>query len=149
MRRYPGENGIPIDAAAVADMQFVFGSNKAGIHGAGAARDAKMQYGAKEGVGEGPTGKAYALPTKNRQIQNVSLEEIKEAVDRFLDHARSHPHDTFQVTQVGTGLASWTKADIAPLFANAPRNCYFDSDWADVLPSHFKFWGTFPGNPNR
>ena len=39
---------------------FVFGSNLAGIHGAGAARQARKQFGAAIGIGEGLTGRSYA-----------------------------------------------------------------------------------------
>ena len=46
------------------DTIFVFGSNPEGRHGAGAAKIAREQFGAKYGVGEGLTGNAYALPTK-------------------------------------------------------------------------------------
>jgi len=42
---------------------FVFGSNLSGIHGAGAALFALRNYGAVYGIGAGPTGNAYAIPT--------------------------------------------------------------------------------------
>lgn len=44
---------------------FVFGSNPGGVHGAGAAKTARDMFGAQTGVGEGITGNAYALPTKD------------------------------------------------------------------------------------
>lgn len=44
---------------------FVFGSNPGGVHGAGAAKTARDMFGAQKGVGEGMTGNAYALPTKD------------------------------------------------------------------------------------
>lgn len=144
----------PITAADKADMIFVFGSNRAGVHGAGAAKDARDNHGARDGVGEGPSGKAYALPTKDRAIQTLSLEEIEAHIKKFLEFASLRPLDLFQITQVGTGLAGYTKAQIAPFFVNAPRNCYFDSEWSDILPSHAKVWGTYTGpgannNPNN
>ncbi len=43
---------------------FVFGSNPEGRHGAGAAKIALKEFGAKYGQGEGLQGNAYALPTK-------------------------------------------------------------------------------------
>lgn len=49
---------------------FVFGSNPGGIHGAGSARVAVNQFGAKYGQGEGLQGNAYALPTK--RIENIT-----------------------------------------------------------------------------
>ena len=45
-------------------MIFVFGSNKSGIHGAGAAKYALEHKGAQWGIGEGIVGESYALPTK-------------------------------------------------------------------------------------
>lgn len=57
------EGNVTPDANTV----FVFGSNPEGIHGAGAAKTAATQFGAQRGVGEGITGNAYALPTKDLQ----------------------------------------------------------------------------------
>ncbi len=55
---------------------FVFGSNRAGFHGAGAALFAKKFLGAEQGVGEGLTGRCYALPTKDENIKTLPLHEI-------------------------------------------------------------------------
>ncbi|ANJ20784.1 hypothetical protein HYO99_gp50 [Roseobacter phage RD-1410W1-01] len=123
-------------------MIFVFGSNKSGIHGAGAAAYAHKRLGAKWGVGEGMTGDCYALPTKGPKIEFIPLEEIKEAVDRFLKYASDHPNKDFKVTQVGCGLGGFTPADIAPLFYTHPENCHFDVKWHDYLPYGTKYWGT-------
>lgn len=57
------EGNITPDANTV----FVFGSNPEGKHGLGAAKTAREQFGAQYGVGEGMTGNAYALPTKDLQ----------------------------------------------------------------------------------
>jgi hypothetical protein len=102
---------------------FVFGSNRLGIHGAGAALRARNQHGAQTGVGEGPTGHAYAIPTKATPHTRLSLDEIRTGVDAFLTYARSKPELQFQVTRIGCGLAGYTDADIAPLFKDAPANC--------------------------
>lgn len=123
-------------------MIFVFGSNLAGIHGAGAAQYAHKHLGAKWGVGEGPTGQCYALPTKDRQIKDISLVRIKTHVDRFLEFAKDVPND-FKVTCVGCGLAKWTHKDIAPMFIGAPDNCYFDTLWEPWLGDKVSYWGTF------
>ena len=45
---------------------FVFGSNLAGRHGAGAALAALKDHGAIYGCGEGIQGQSYAIPTKDR-----------------------------------------------------------------------------------
>jgi len=42
---------------------FVFGSNLMGLHYGGAARAARLEHGAQNQVGFGPTGDAYAIPT--------------------------------------------------------------------------------------
>jgi hypothetical protein len=121
---------------------FVFGSNRAGRHGAGAAAYAHKSLGAEWGVGEGQTGQCYALPTKDRNIQSRSLKEVRESVDRFISYANNHPELTFQVKRIGYGLAGFKDSEIAPMFANSPDNCEFDSAWKHWLPTK-KMWGTF------
>ena len=56
---------------------LVFGSNCKGIHGAGSARVAAMAWGAKFGVGEGLTGRAYAIPTKETPYKRRLLSDVK------------------------------------------------------------------------
>lgn len=116
---------------------FVFGSNYAGRHGKGAARYAYKLYGAKWGIGEGPTGSAYAIPTKDFQLRPLPILSIKEAVTRFLQYAKSARHLEFFVTKVGCGLAGYSSAEIAPLFAGAPANCIFDPEWRSF---GFRVW---------
>lgn len=101
---------------------FVFGSNKAGIHGKGAALVAAQEWGAKRGVGEGVTGRAYALPTKRTPYVLLPLDEVSEAVQRFIAHALASPQKRFLLAKVGCGLAGFTERQIAPLFAKAPEN---------------------------
>ena len=108
---------------------FVFGSNRAGIHGAGSARCAERLYGAKWGVGEGPTGRAYAIPTKDENIKTLPLYKIKRHVDKFIEYATDHPEFTFKVTRIGCGLAGYEDKDIGPLFAGAPPNCTLPKGW--------------------
>lgn len=98
------------------DEVFVFGSNLAGRHGAGAALLAMRQFGAVYGQGEGAMGRSYALPTKDRRLRVLPLAEIEVGIVSFLGHARRRPAATFMVTQVGCGLAHYTPAEIAPLF---------------------------------
>ena len=95
---------------------FVFGSNEAGIHGAGAARVARDLFGAKMGKGVGRAGKTYAIPTKNHMIKTLDLNSIEKYVKKFIEEAKDYPYLTFLVTRIGTGLASYTDKDIAPLF---------------------------------
>jgi galactokinase/mevalonate kinase-like predicted kinase len=121
---------------------FVFGSNLAGVHGAGAALYAKQKYGAQLRVGVGRTGYAYAIPTKDHQIKTLPLDQIKPHVDEFIRYAKANPQYVFQVTRIGCGLAGYTDEDIAPMFKDAPSNCGLDPKWVkiinDMLVSHIQ-----------
>lgn len=123
-------------------MIFVFGSNLAGVHGAGAARYAMQSEGAMFGVGEGPTGNSYALPTKNRRIRTLPLITVESHVKAFLKHAKDNPQNTYKVTRIGCGLAGFKDEQIAPMFTGAPINCYFDTKWKDFLHSRANYWGS-------
>lgn len=101
---------------------FVFGSNLLGVHGAGAALDARKYFNAKPGNPEGPQGQAYAIPTKDTHFNALSLYEISKGVERFLSYAYAHPSTIFYVTPIGTGLAGYTLADIAPFFDQKTEN---------------------------
>jgi hypothetical protein len=110
-------------------MIFVFGSNRAGIHGAGAARDAWQKYGAKWDHGEGLMGQSYAIPTKDHNIQKLPLEEVAKHVEKFVLFAWERNDLRFFVTRLGCGLAGFTDDEIAPLFADAPPNCVLPKGW--------------------
>lgn len=111
---------------------FVFGSNKRGIHGAGAAKVARYRYGARLGVGIGRTGNAYAIPTKripSREMRQLPLEEIAGYVSDFIKYAQEHPELRFKVAKIGCGLAGYTEREIAPMFSDAPANCDLPEGW--------------------
>lgn len=110
-------------------MIFVFGSNRAGRHGKGAALHAKQFKGAKNGQGEGLQGSSYAIPTKDEHLQTLPLDQIQAHVDRFLEFARDHPDMVFEITRIGCGLAGYRDQDIAPMFENAPKNCQLPRGW--------------------
>ena len=122
---------------------MVFGSNEAGIHGAGAAKFAMRHFGAEYGKGIGHVGRSYAIPTKDKRIRTLSIGMIAGYVNDFIKYAKQHPELTFQVTQIGCGLAGYEASEIAPLFKDAPSNCYFDMKWRPWLPETAKYWGTY------
>lgn len=111
------------------DPIFVFGSNLAGRHGAGAARFALQWRGAVAGQGEGPYGDSYALPTKDAELRPLPLARVRHHIEDFLTYAELHPELKFQVTRVGCGLAGFKDEQIAPLFFDAPDNCYLPGIW--------------------
>lgn len=108
---------------------FVFGSNLAGRHGAGAALDARRLHGAVYGCGEGMSGYSYAIPTKDHALKPRSLDEIRQSVQTFLDFARETPEAIYQVTRIGCGLAGFKDHEIGPMFAGAPANCELPKNW--------------------
>lgn len=98
---------------------FVFGSNERGGHGRGAAYQA-MKWGAKWGQASGLQGRTYGIPTKDKYIKSsLSVKEIDSYVKEFISFAKSNPHLTFLVTEIGCGLAKHSPKDIAPLFSEA------------------------------
>ena len=110
---------------------FVFGSNLAGKHGSGAAKDAKEKYGAIYGQGEGIQGKSYGIPTKDTNIKTLPLSVIAWHVLVFKIYARQHPNQPFFVTRIGCGLAGYEDKDIAPFFKDAPSNCRLPIGWRE------------------
>lgn len=110
---------------------FVFGSNLAGIHGAGAAKTAMLQYGASYGQGQGLQGLSYAIPTKDYNIKTLPLGLIKVYVEKFKEFARNFSEHKLIVTRIGCGLAGYTDSDIAPMFVGSPANCYMPPEWVE------------------
>ena len=115
------------------DDVFVFGSNLAGRHGAGAAKFARMNAGAIYGNGVGMQGGSYAIPTKDTKIKTLTINEIQEYVDQFITFALTNPHKTFYVTPIGTGLAGYGHFQIAPMFCGASENVLLPPQWREFL----------------
>ena len=109
---------------------FVFGSNLAGMHGGGAARRARLRFGAKIGQGVGLQGQSYAIPTMLGDTDTIS-----PYVDDFVEFAETRPELRFLVTRIGCGLAGFDPEDIAPLFREAMgvKNIYLPKDFWDEL----------------
>lgn len=112
---------------------FVFGSNTAGRHGKGAALEARRKHGAIYGQGDGLQGNSYAIPTKNGALIPLPLSAIAISVSKFIQFARDNPFMIFNISRVGCGLAGYTPAQIAPLFAGIPDNCILPADYDEVI----------------
>lgn len=128
----------------LAKMVFVFGSNEAGVHGAGAARVAhnirKMPF----GKSYGHYGECFAIPTKDEFIkESLPLRNIQAYVSGFQAYAIGKRKVDFQVTMIGCGLAGLLSEDIAPMFRGSPGNCYFDTEWKMYLGNTYNYWGTY------
>ncbi len=111
---------------------FVFGSNTAGIHGAGAAKQARKQFGARSGCGDGLTGRTYALPTVDfrygRLVQRFEV-DLDDSIARFLEFATEHPELEFLLTKVGCGLAGFSEEFMRAKFVDVPKNVVKPEGW--------------------
>ena len=115
------------------DEIFVFGSNLAGRHGAGAAKVA-TKFGAVYGVGYGLAGNSFAIPTKDIVLDVLPLPTIQAFVDDFLKFARmTFNTQKFFMTRIGCGLAGYYDEQIAPMFRGAPVNINFPENWKPFL----------------
>jgi hypothetical protein len=122
LTKYHPDKTVPLG-----DEIFVFGSNLAGIHGAGAAKEA-VRFGAKRGFSTGQQGNSYGIPTKDFNINTLPLEDIELHIQNFVSYTKIKPDKQFFVTRVGCGLAGFSDEQIAPLFADA-QNCSFAEEW--------------------
>ena len=110
---------------------FVFGSNLAGRHGKGAAKNAMRFYGAIYGRGTGLQRRSYAIPTKDENLEPMELRDIVPYIHEFVDFTRKSEF-SFLVTPVGTGLRGLPDEAIAPHFKGA-INCWFTRTWEPFL----------------
>lgn len=113
---------------------FVFGSNQAGSHGAGAALTA-MQWGAIAGFGEGLYGQTYALPTKDARIRTRHLADIYESLINLFMCISHTPEKHFLITKVGCGLAGLSEKEVAPMFRTFMElgNCSLPQEFIDII----------------
>ncbi len=109
---------------------FVFGSNILGEHTGGASLTAYKKFGAEWGIGFGPTGQCYAIPTMQGDI-----ESIRPYVDKFIEYAKTHPNNRFLVTRLGCGYAGFSDDEMAPLFTDAfdLPNVHLPEKWRNII----------------
>ena len=129
------------------DTIFVFGSNPEGVHGAGSAKVARLQFGAIYGQGEGLQGNAYGLPTTILNYDSfgwvpysrkMTMEEITEHIKKMYECARQHPDKKFKVAYRNqpdeVTLCGYSGREMMSCFKNAcrgdyPENVYFSEEW--------------------
>lgn len=122
------ENITKLDANEI----FVFGSNTAGRHGRGAAKQALDQFGAVYGVGEGITGQCYAFPTldgSNGTLTQLPMQAMQRSRDRLYDICTTLPELSFLLTKVGCGLAGYPEELMQSLFTDPPQNLVLPLGW--------------------
>ncbi len=126
------------------DVVFVFGSNPEGRHGAGAAKIAKLYFGAVYGQGEGLQGRSYAIPTKdlrvkqNNGFKSIPSGEITKSIRRMYSVARQHPEKKFMIAYRNTytrSLNGYTGIEMIRMFIDAgpiPENIWFSMEWINT-----------------
>lgn len=114
---------------------FVYGSNLAGRHGKGAALTAYKKFGATWGRMHGMDNNSYGIPTKDKDLNTLPIDQISRYVQNFIHDAAINIDYTFYVTAIGTGLAGYSAEQIAPLFAGAIdlENVYLPQEFWNVL----------------
>ena len=117
---------------------FVFGSNPEGRHGAGAAKVARLHFGAVYGRGEGLQGRSYALPTKDLRVpglRSIPAGAITENIRRMYACPREHPDLDFKVAYRNTyarSLNGYTGIEMIRMFIDAgpiPGNVVVSEEW--------------------
>lgn len=138
------------------DEVFVFGSNPEGRHGAGAAKIAKIKFGAIYGKGRGLQGQSYALPTKNltagfeekisarKKIvyekageKSISKEQIKENIKEMYKLARKRKDLKFYIAYKNEtrNLNGYSSEEMFELFTDKlqiPKNIIFSDTFKDL-----------------
>ncbi len=130
MRKYTPENITELEENEI----FVFGSNLAGRHGAGAAKLALDKFGAIYGQGEGLQGRSYAFPTLDHKLKKFRKPEISLtfSIGALYGSCFKYPNLTFLLTKVGTGLAGYSEEYMKKLFKEIdyrPDNLVFPEGW--------------------
>lgn len=108
---------------------FVFGSNLTGKHAGGAALQAKEQFGAVEGIGEGLWGQSYAYPTLGEQLEKLSRRRLRLSTYRLYCYCYKNKDKEFLLTKVGCGIAGYSEERMKSLFRNNPPNLILPEDW--------------------
>ena len=123
---------------------FVFGSNLDGHHNAGAARTAYEKFGAEWGVGDGPTGRCYAIP-----VPHTDLGLMSPYIERFIDYAKAHPMNRFLLTRIGCGRAGHSDFDMAGLFRGCVgvHNISIPHEWLAGILVDVTLGFDVPDNP--
>lgn len=122
---------------------FVFGSNLKGWHDGGAARFALMNYGAKDGVAQGPTGNAYAIPTLDANLNQLDLLHLGGFVFEFKKEAETNPNVTYHLTPIGLGIAGYDVRDIAPMFLTMPKNVILPIEFQEFFLKDWYWYADF------
>lgn len=104
------------------DEVIIFGSNTAGKHYGGLAKQCVEDFGAIIGIGFGRQGQSYAIPTLDHNFEKMPLEVIKHYLSELADYANLYRGEKFYLTAIGTGIAGFDPQEIESIMPNFPSN---------------------------
>lgn len=84
-------------------------------------------FGISRGFQQGHAGASYAICTVTRPgyRRSIPLSDIARQLHALASFARSHPDWTFDITNIGTGYAGYTPAEMETVWTSIdlPANC--------------------------
>lgn len=113
----------------------VCGSNTAGVAIGELAKYCYDDFGAKYGVGFGPTGQCYMVPTKDASLKVLPLKDIAIYLKVFFEYAIQNPSTIFKCSSIGCNAGEYSIDEIAPLFRDAVqiKNIHLPVEFWDIL----------------
>lgn len=114
---------------------IVYDSNSKGIPDAD--HDAKFfkKFQITFGRSHGLDNNTYGIPTKDANFKVLPIERIQKYVRNFIEDTKVYPEKIFLVTAIGTGLAGYKAAEIAPLFEGTRdlKNVFLPEEFWEIL----------------
>lgn len=123
----------PENSTPQGDWVWVFASNESGKHAKGTAKVARLHFRAENGVKTGPTGRAYAITTYDKNQRLLPFALIQHEVDSFLDYALTRPAENFYVTRIACTQGQLPDKAVAELFSRASANCSLPQAWMPFI----------------
>jgi hypothetical protein len=92
---------------------------------------AKLLFGAVDNTGEGLMKNCYALPTKDKNFNVRSLDDIFESILKLKECAIENSSYVFYLTRIGQGYAGLSESNIRPMVekADLPKNVKSWWEW--------------------
>jgi len=123
----------PENSTPNGDWVWVFSSNASGKHAKGPAKVARLHFRAENGVWTGPTGRAYAITTYDKNHKLLPLVRIQHEVNTFLNYAMTRPEENFYVTRIASTQGQAPDKAVAELFSRASANCSLPQAWLPFI----------------
>lgn len=112
---------------------YVYDSAPAGGRHYNQISVAQKSFGVASGHLSGPSGEAYAIPTRlSYSLEPVTMKALRESIKTFCDYAKDTPNRAFHVTRIGgcRSLAFFNEREVAETFLkHDPGNLHLPGNW--------------------